>query len=150
VYLSGVLNVLLVLCSIFLIFLVLIQRGKGGGLAGAFGGPGGSSAFGAKTSDVFTKVTVWTAGIWIVIAMLLVLLVNRGGARSSAWGESPSSSTRKAPLRPGSPTGTPSGKTSDLEPTPPGSPTPAPDTSPKQPVNPGDPLAPLPPPEPKR
>ena len=36
--LSGILNSLLVLTSLFLICLVLIQRGKGGGLAGAFGG----------------------------------------------------------------------------------------------------------------
>ena len=32
---STILNLLVILTSIFLIFLVLIQRGKGGGLAGA-------------------------------------------------------------------------------------------------------------------
>ena len=40
-------------CSLFLIALVLIQRGRGGGLAGAFGGAGGQSAFGTKAGDVF-------------------------------------------------------------------------------------------------
>ena len=49
------------LTSLFLIFLILIQRGKGGGLAGAFGGVGGSSAFGTKAGDVFTRITIYTA-----------------------------------------------------------------------------------------
>ena len=45
--LLGFLNVVIVILTLFLIILILIQRGKGGGLAGAFGGMGGSSAFGA-------------------------------------------------------------------------------------------------------
>lgn len=56
----------LLLMAIFLILLVLVQRGRGGGLAGALGGPGGSSAFGAKAGDTFTKITIWAASIWIV------------------------------------------------------------------------------------
>ncbi len=45
--------------SALMILVVLVQRGRGGGLAGAFGGGGGGgSAFGTKTGDVFTVVTV--------------------------------------------------------------------------------------------
>src|SRR5262249_27234160 len=74
----------------FLICLILIQRGKGGGLAGAFGGVGGSSAFGTKAGDTFTKVTVVTASIWILMAMLLVVLTSQRTA--SGWGsEAPTS-----------------------------------------------------------
>ena len=51
----------IVLTCLFLICLILIQRGKGGGLAGAFGGVGGSSAFGTKSGDVFTRVTMVVA-----------------------------------------------------------------------------------------
>ena len=51
--------------AIFLILLVLVQRGRGGGLAGALGGMGGSSAFGAKAGDVFTRITIVAAAIWI-------------------------------------------------------------------------------------
>ena len=57
--------IFMTLVSIFLILIVLIQRGKGGGLVGAFGGMGGN-AFGTKTTDVFVKITVWTAVIWFV------------------------------------------------------------------------------------
>ena len=60
-HLDDVFNTLIVLVSLFLICLVLIQRGKGGGLAGAFGGMGGSSAFGTKAGDIFTRVTMVTA-----------------------------------------------------------------------------------------
>ena len=57
---------------------MLIQRGKGGGLAGAFGGMGGSSAFGTKAGDVFTRVTMITALVWILLNLILVVLYNRG------------------------------------------------------------------------
>ncbi len=55
--------------ALFLILLVLVQRGRGGGLAGALGGMGGSSAFGAKAGDVFTKVTVVAATVWILLCI---------------------------------------------------------------------------------
>ncbi len=55
--------------ALFLILLVLVQRGRGGGLAGALGGMGGSSAFGAKAGDVFTKITAYTAIFWIILCI---------------------------------------------------------------------------------
>lgn len=51
--------------SIFLVLLVLVQRGRGGGLTGALGGPGGQSAFGTKAGDLFTRITVVVAAVWI-------------------------------------------------------------------------------------
>ena len=58
--------ILMVLISVFLILIILIQRGKGGGLVGAFGGMGGGSMFGTKTTDVFLKITIWTTVVWFV------------------------------------------------------------------------------------
>ncbi len=81
--LTAILNTLTVLTCLFIICLVLIQRGKGGGLAGAFGGVGGSSAFGTKAGDVFTRVTMIAAAVWIVLSMLLVVVYNR--PRKSAY-----------------------------------------------------------------
>src|SRR5437016_12043279 len=71
-WIGSILNVLILLTGLFLIGLVLIQRGKGGGLAGAFGGAGGSSAFGSRAGDLFTKVTIYTAAIWILLIMFLI------------------------------------------------------------------------------
>jgi preprotein translocase subunit SecG len=98
--LIGILNSLVILSSIFMICLILIQRGKGGGLAGAFGGMGGSSAFGTKAGDVFTRVTMVTAVIWMLMLMILVVLYNRGG--DSAWGDSaPVQVSKEVPPTPG-------------------------------------------------
>lgn len=63
---SYIIGICLSVMAVFLILLVLVQRGRGGGLSGAFGGVGGSSAFGAKAGDVFTKITIVSASIWIV------------------------------------------------------------------------------------
>lgn len=71
-WVPPVLTVALVLASVFLICLVLIQRGKGGGLAGAFGGSGGQSAFGSRAGDAFTKITIYTALVWILLIMFLI------------------------------------------------------------------------------
>ncbi len=112
--LTGILNSLLILTSVFLVCLILIQRGKGGGLAGAFGGMGGSSAFGTKAGDVFTRVTMCVAAFWIFLSMIMVIIGNRGG--DSAWGNDvapPSSKvTKESTATPGSK----SGKTSTSKP----------------------------------
>jgi preprotein translocase subunit SecG len=84
-YLLGFFNVVIVILTVFLIGIILIQRGKGGGLAGAFGGVGGSSAFGTRAGDVFTKVTVGVAIAWILLSMVMVRLYNR--KRSTDWKE---------------------------------------------------------------
>jgi preprotein translocase subunit SecG len=91
--LLGIFNAIIVLLCLCLIAIILIQRGKGGGLAGAFGGVGGSSAFGTKAGDVFTRTTVGIAIAWILLSMLMVVLTNRHN--ESAWGnDSATSLTR--------------------------------------------------------
>jgi preprotein translocase subunit SecG len=62
-------GLVLTVLAVFLVLLVLVQRGRGGGLTGALGGVGGSSAFGAKAGDVFTKITVGAASIWIAVCV---------------------------------------------------------------------------------
>jgi len=110
--LTGILNSLLVLLSLFLICLVLIQRGKGGGLAGAFGGVGGSSAFGTKAGDVFTRVTIVVAAVWFSLTLLLNIVSNRRS--SSAWGDEPSRTVTKQVPKSPAPPGAPKGSTSPL------------------------------------
>jgi preprotein translocase subunit SecG len=69
------LNIILLLVGLFLILLVLIQRGKGGGLAGAFGGAGGSSAFGSRAGDAFTRVTIFVAAFWLLLIMIMIKMI---------------------------------------------------------------------------
>jgi len=72
----SLLQLLLFFVSLWLIFLILIQRGKGGGLTAAFGGGGGDSAFGAKAGDAFTKITVVSALVWITLCMVTIARYN--------------------------------------------------------------------------
>jgi preprotein translocase subunit SecG len=95
-FFHGLLNVLMVICCLFLICLVLIQRGKGGGLAGAFGAMGGSSAFGTKAGDVFTRVTIITAGIWFLLSMGLVILNNQ--PRANAFSAASATTSKEVPI----------------------------------------------------
>src|SRR5712671_5637019 len=74
-WLPPVLNTLILVIGIFLILLILIQRGKGGGLSGAFGGTGGSSAFGSRAGDRFTRITIYVAAFWILLTMFMVRVV---------------------------------------------------------------------------
>lgn len=71
------LGFMLVFTALFLILLVLIQRGRGGGLAGAFGGAGGQSAFGTKAGDIFTKITIGVAGFWIILCIVAINVLGR-------------------------------------------------------------------------
>lgn len=59
---------LLMFTSLLMIGLILLQRGKGGGITGALGGMGGQSAFGTKAGDLFTRITVVMAVVWILLA----------------------------------------------------------------------------------
>jgi preprotein translocase subunit SecG len=78
-WMIGVITAVLCVLSLFMWVLILIQRGKGGGLAGAFGGAGGSSAFGSRAGDTFTRVTIIVAAIWLLLVMILIKSVPQGG-----------------------------------------------------------------------
>ncbi len=54
--------------SVLLIGIILLQRGRGGGLVGALSGLGGQSAFGTKAGDTFTRITIGIAAAWVLLA----------------------------------------------------------------------------------
>ena len=70
-YYHGILAFFFAVVAILLMIVILLQRGKGVGLAGAFGGTGGHAAFGAKTGDFLTWVTVVGAALILLFAVLL-------------------------------------------------------------------------------
>jgi preprotein translocase subunit SecG len=65
-------GILLIFVCFLLVFIVLLQKGRGGGLSGAFGGAGGHSAFGSKTGDVFT----WITGGLVLLFIALSVVAN--------------------------------------------------------------------------
>ncbi len=67
---QGLAIIFIAVCVI-LVLLVLLQKGRGGGLASAFGGEGGQSAFGSKTGDVFTWITISVVVAFGLLAIIL-------------------------------------------------------------------------------
>lgn len=57
--------------AVVLMGVILLQRGRGVGLAGAFGGVGGHTAFGAKTGDFLTWATIVIASVFLCYVVIL-------------------------------------------------------------------------------
>lgn len=68
---------LFIIVCLFLMLLILIQKGRGGGLASAFGGAGGNTAFGSKTGDVLTWATSIVFGVFLALAVVMNLISNQ-------------------------------------------------------------------------
>lgn len=69
--LINIVAVLFVLVSIVLILVILVQKGRGGGLSGAFGGGMASGLLGSKTGDFLTWVTIVVVALFLTCAVLL-------------------------------------------------------------------------------
>ena len=80
-------GVVMTMTALFLILLVLVQRGRGGGLSGALGGMGGQSAFGTKAGDTFTKITIAGSIFWILLCVIAVKSLSPLQAEEDEEGE---------------------------------------------------------------
>jgi preprotein translocase subunit SecG len=98
-----VLVVIYVIICFFLILVVLLQQGKGADIAGAFGGGGSQTAFGARGATTFLhKMTTGAFVAFVVLSMLLSILEAR--PRSSVIKTLPAKpAAQKAPIPPGQP-----------------------------------------------
>lgn len=65
-----ILSVLFVGIGLLMIGIILLQKNRGAGLSGAFGGVGGHSAFGTKTGDFLTWITVGFTAALILLAVV--------------------------------------------------------------------------------
>jgi preprotein translocase subunit SecG len=73
-----------VIVCMFLIGVVLLQQGRSADLAGAFGGQGSQTAFGPRAAaNVLTKLTAWSAVIFMVTSISLVILFVRSSGSHS-------------------------------------------------------------------
>jgi preprotein translocase subunit SecG len=91
--------VLHVIVCLFLIGVVLVQQGRSADLAGAFGGQGSQTAFGPRAAaNVLTRLTTWSAIIFMITSLTLTILYARGTHAHSVLGDQPASS---APAKPG-------------------------------------------------
>ena len=63
--------VLFLLVSVVVVLTILIQKGRGGGLSGAFGGGMASGLLGSKTGDFLTWVTIVLVAVFLTLAVLM-------------------------------------------------------------------------------
>jgi preprotein translocase subunit SecG len=123
------LTILHVIVAVFLILVVLLQTGKRADLAGAFGGGGSQTAFGARgAATLLSRLTAWSAGIFMATSLILSLMASSGtSGRGSVLDAVPAPAQSSAPATP-----TPS-KSAPTNPAP-TPPTPAPATPPPAPA----------------
>ncbi len=58
------------LCSVVLVLVILVQKGRGGGLSAAFGGMA-SGVLGSKTGDFLTWVTVGLVFVFLSLSVVI-------------------------------------------------------------------------------
>jgi preprotein translocase subunit SecG len=92
---------------LFLIIVVLLQSGKSGDIAAAFGGMGSQTAFGPRgAATVLSRATTWSAIIFMVTSITLSVFASRhGGTNSVLQGikAAPAKSQPAAPAAPPAP-----------------------------------------------
>lgn len=75
---STLLHVVHIVSCLFLILVVLLQQGKGGGLGGAFGG-GATQVFGGRgAGNLMTRITAICATLFILTSVALAWLSSSG------------------------------------------------------------------------
>jgi preprotein translocase subunit SecG len=87
--LVNILTAVLALDCVILLLVILVQRGRGGGLAAAFGGAGAETAFGTRAASTAKKATVVLAAIFVVLSGAVYLLRNMEQNQAGQMGPRP-------------------------------------------------------------
>lgn len=121
--------ILLIIDTIVLSVAILLQSGKGGGLASSFGGAGSSSdsIIGSRQAgNLLTKATWWCGGIFLALAFVLQLMSSRSLAPKSVLDQlGPAPAPTAAPIAPGTGTAAPANPLNQQSATPPAEPNPS-------------------------
>jgi preprotein translocase subunit SecG len=90
---------LYVIACLVLMIVILLQQGKGGDIANAFGGGASQAVFGARAgATVLTKVTTGLSAAFMVLALVLAVWGARGTSSVVGGVEGPAAAT--APVTP--------------------------------------------------
>ncbi len=108
---SFIMNVIMIIwiaVCVILALIILIQKGKGGGLSGAFGGAGsGAGLLGTKTGDFLTWVTISLVGLFFLLAIIMGIFLSGDNTAPPATMSAPAGqSATPAEAVPAAPVGT--------------------------------------------
>ena len=70
-FIMKVVAFLFVICAVALILIILVQKGRGGGLSAALGGGIASGILGSKTGDFLTWLTIVLVGVFLTLAVVM-------------------------------------------------------------------------------
>ena len=89
-----------IIVCFFLIIVVLLQHGKSGDIAAAFGGMGSQTAFGPRgAATVLSKATTWAAIMFMLTSITLSIFAARRPSSSSVLQGAPTQKSQPAPLK---------------------------------------------------
>jgi len=102
--LKILLTLLHVIVSVVLILVVLLQTGKRADLAGAFGGGGSQTAFGARgAATLLSKATTASAVLFMITSLSLSILTAQRTDSGTVLDQVPEPASTTAPAVPGEP-----------------------------------------------
>ena len=90
-----------IIVCFFLIIVVLLQSGKSGDIAAAFGGMGSQTAFGPRgAATALSKATTWSAIIFMVTSITLSVAASRRQGPKSVLQGTKAAPTQSQPATP--------------------------------------------------
>jgi preprotein translocase subunit SecG len=100
---------LFVLICLLLSLVILLQQGRGGDIASAFGGSSSQAAFGARSgATMLTKATSIAAALFMILALALSIIGQRGTSSVVSGTPAPPAAAKPAPLSAPAPAAAPS------------------------------------------
>src|ERR1700739_4804261 len=97
-----------IIVCFFLIIVVLLQSGKTGDIAAAFGGMGSQTAFGPRgAATALSKATTWSAIIFMVTSITLSIFASRRAGPNSVLQGIKTPATKSQPAQPATPPANP-------------------------------------------
>jgi len=89
---------------LFLIIVVLLQSGKSGDIAAAFGGMGSQTAFGPRgAATALSRATTWSAIIFMVTSITLSVFASRHSGTNSVLQGVKATPAKSQPVKPATP-----------------------------------------------
>ena len=135
--LSTFVNIVHIFVCLVLMFVVLLQQGKGGGMGSAFGGASAQVFGGSGAGNILTRATAICAGIFMLTSVSLAYMSSSGDRALRAKVQEEQAKVKDRGTKRDKPAATPSGSAGS------GSMmnAPSPSTSPAAPASPASPAS---------
>ena len=100
-WVTALITAVHVVVCLFLIGVVLLQSGKSGDLAAAFGGQGSQTAFGPRgAATALSKATTWSAIIFMVTSIVLSIYASKRTGPTSVLSNVKTTQSKSQPATP--------------------------------------------------